>query len=71
MPPLASPSLFARLTRRSPQRARVTRRSEAADLGTELGLEHWLGEREFGSRPVVVAAPRTWWPRWLPSGTPR
>lgn len=40
---VATPSLIARLTRRKP---RVQRAPEAADLGTELGMEHWLDERD-------------------------
>lgn len=69
MPPVATPSLLARLTRRAP---RTARRLEPADLGTDLGLEHWLGERELGMPPVAVAAPRRGWlPRWLQAGPSR
>lgn len=69
MNPAATPSLLARLTRRAP---RAAYRPDAADLGTELGLEHWLGERERSAPALAVAAPRrAWRPRWWPAGSPR
>ncbi|MBL8349860.1 MAG: hypothetical protein JNL87_06060 [Burkholderiaceae bacterium] len=66
MPPVAAPSLLARLTR---PRRRSLRQQEPADLGTAFGMELWLDERDHG-HPAAPAR-RSWWPRWLHGGARR
>ncbi len=49
------------------RRLRAARRPEAADLGTELGMEHWLDEaRTEPPRQRAEPLRRSWLKRWLP-----
>jgi hypothetical protein len=69
MPAFATPSLFARLTRRRP---RTRRQPEPADLGTAFGMEQWLDERDHVGVPSAsTPAKRTWLPRWLQGSASR
>ncbi len=56
-----TPSWIDRLPWR---RRRALRRPDAADLGTELGMEQWLGEAKTPPPPRPIR--RSWLKRWLP-----
>jgi hypothetical protein len=71
MLPNTTPSLIARLRGR---RRQAGRPPEAADMGTALAMECWLGEqrRAGPTAQQAAAGPRAWWRRWLqPSGLRR